>query len=60
MIHAVVRARLFYRCNVCGFFHHADEPLVASGIRAVAARVNVRDVIAHGTKMKFFFKVSNG
>jgi hypothetical protein len=60
MVNAVVGARLLYGSDIGWLFYHADEPLIAGWVGAVATRVNISDVVAHGTEMKFFFKVSNG
>src|SRR5437667_328598 len=34
-------------CNVGGFFHYADEPLISGSAAAVNAGINIRDVIAY-------------
>jgi hypothetical protein len=50
VIEAVIAARLLDGDEIVGFFHDADDRAVARRGRAIAARVNVRQVVADGAE----------
>jgi hypothetical protein len=60
MVNAVIKSRLFNGSYIGGLFHHANQALVSRRAGAVTAWINVCDVAAYRTKMKFFFKVADG
>ncbi len=60
VIDAVVAACLFNGRDVGGLFDDADEPLVPDRACAVAAGIDVGDVVADGTEAKVQLKLSYG
>jgi hypothetical protein len=60
VINAVVKTRFFNGSDIRGLFYHTNQALISGGAGAVAARINVSDVAAYGTKMKFFFEIADG
>jgi hypothetical protein len=60
VVNAVIKPRFFNRSNIRGLFYHTDQPLISGGAGAIAAGINICDIAAYGTKMKFFFKVADG
>src|SRR5579859_311439 len=60
VIDAVIKPGFFNGSDIGGLFHHADQSLIAGGAGAVTAWINIRDIAAYRTKMKFFFKIADG
>ena len=56
VIDAVVRARLLDGSDVRGFFHDANQALVAGCAGTIGTRVNISDIATYRTKVKCFFK----
>src|SRR5262249_39838865 len=60
VIDTVIGTGLLDRSDVGGLFHNADHPLVAGRAGTIAARINICNIAAYGTKVKLFFKVGDG
>ena len=60
MVYTVEILALLDRGDVGRFLDHAHQSLVASGIRAIDARVNVSDVVADGAEMQLRLQLMNG
>ena len=60
VVDTVVGAGFFNCINVGGFFHNADGAGAAGGVGAVAAGVNVRDVVADRAEMERGAKSADG
>jgi len=60
VIDAVVAARFLNGGDVGRFFDHADQALIAHGVGAEAARVNVSDVVADAAKAQVLLDLADG
>ena len=62
MQHVIDAAEVFRflnRANVCRFFHHAYETLIAGRARAVDTGIDISDVVADRAQVKIGFHVAN-
>jgi hypothetical protein len=59
MVHTVIKSGFLDGSNVRGLFYHANQPLIAGRAGAIAARINIRNIAAHGAQVKFFFKITD-